>query len=220
MRWNEPVDFYCERLGPGFGAEPLNAITGLGFLVAGLIALRHARTRSDQFAALALAGVGIASTLHHSAAQVWSWQTDVWANRLYLVALGAVAARRLRGSGVAAALVIGLAFAAALEALPSLRLVRILLGPASDPFTLLCLLTLLVALSQRHRRPATARGLAAAALVLAAGLPFRFGDAAVCNAFPAGSHFAWHLFNALAAGLMLITLARHRRSAHPVRRGN
>lgn len=31
MRWNATIDAYCERLGPGFWGEPLNAISNLAF---------------------------------------------------------------------------------------------------------------------------------------------------------------------------------------------
>jgi hypothetical protein len=33
----DPIDAYCERLGPGLWAEPLNALTNLAFIVAALI---------------------------------------------------------------------------------------------------------------------------------------------------------------------------------------
>ena len=34
MDWTQPIDAYCERLGAGFWAEPLNAVSNLAFLVA------------------------------------------------------------------------------------------------------------------------------------------------------------------------------------------
>ncbi len=37
--WLTPIDNYCERLGPGFRAEPLNAATNGAFLAAALYAL-------------------------------------------------------------------------------------------------------------------------------------------------------------------------------------
>jgi hypothetical protein len=36
----DPIDAYCERLGPGLWAEPLNAVTNLAFIVAAVICLR------------------------------------------------------------------------------------------------------------------------------------------------------------------------------------
>jgi len=37
--WLTPIDNYCERLGPGFRAEPLNAATNGAVLAAALYAL-------------------------------------------------------------------------------------------------------------------------------------------------------------------------------------
>ena len=37
----DPIDAYCERLGPGLWAEPLNAVTNLAFLVAALFCARR-----------------------------------------------------------------------------------------------------------------------------------------------------------------------------------
>ena len=36
MDWSAPIDAYCERLGPQFWAEPVNAATNGAFLIAAL----------------------------------------------------------------------------------------------------------------------------------------------------------------------------------------
>ena len=38
-RWTRQIDIYCERLGPGFWAEPVNALSNGAFLVAGAFLL-------------------------------------------------------------------------------------------------------------------------------------------------------------------------------------
>ena len=43
MDWTAQIDGYCERLGPGFWAEPLNALTNLAFLIAALVMWRRTR---------------------------------------------------------------------------------------------------------------------------------------------------------------------------------
>ena len=35
----EPIDIYCERVGPGLWAEPVNALTNLSFLAAAAFVL-------------------------------------------------------------------------------------------------------------------------------------------------------------------------------------
>ena len=36
MDWMAPLDGYCERLGPGLWAEPLNFLSNAAFLVAAI----------------------------------------------------------------------------------------------------------------------------------------------------------------------------------------
>ncbi|MBM9595314.1 hypothetical protein [Roseitranquillus sediminis] len=47
---------------------------------------------------------------------------------------------------------------------------------------------------------ATAAGLAAGAILLALSLLLRSADLRLCQQLPLGTHFAWHLINALMLG--------------------
>ena len=64
------------------------------------------------------------------------------------------------------------------------------------------------ALALRRRAPEAARGLAIGAGMLAVSLFFRTIDAAVCPAFPVGTHFLWHLLNAAMLWWMIRVLVR------------
>ena len=66
------------------------------------------------------------------------------------------------------------------------------------------------AVALRRRAPDAARGLAIGAGLLAASLVFRSIDRAVCPAFPLGTHFLWHLLNAVMLGWMILVLVRAR----------
>ncbi len=46
MGWFEPVMAYCERTGPDFWAEPLNAASNVAFLAAGRVRAPRPRGRS------------------------------------------------------------------------------------------------------------------------------------------------------------------------------
>src|SRR3546814_4103286 len=79
------IDLYCERVGPGLWAEPLNLVTNLAFILAGVllvVALRRAEpaVRRDPaiigLAVLVLV-VGIGSGLFHSFATRWAALADV-----------------------------------------------------------------------------------------------------------------------------------------------
>ncbi len=80
MDWTAHVDAYCERLGPGLWAEPVNAATNLAFLIAaGVMAWRlwggHLPTAWALTVILALIGIG--SGLFHTLAQPWAGLADV-----------------------------------------------------------------------------------------------------------------------------------------------
>ena len=90
MDWTAPVDGYCERLGPGLRAEPLNAVTNLAFL-AGAFWL-WPRMRGDGAArvlCVSLALIGIGSGLFHTVAERWAGLADVLPILVYAAALPA-----------------------------------------------------------------------------------------------------------------------------------
>jgi hypothetical protein len=211
MVWMASIDAYCERIGPAFAAEPCNMLTGLAFLVVGLIAARRNAGGDDRRAGLALALVGVASALQHGFAVTLTLWADVAANLVYLVLLGVLLLRRLAGAGaLAAGLGAAAAVALAYQGVQSAEL-RALLGTAADLFVFLALVLVGTALLVRRAHPATAARIALAAAVLVAGLPFRFLDQTLCAVWPLGTHGLWHLVNAASAALLLAALARHRR---------
>lgn len=66
------MDHYCERMGPGFWAEPFNALTNLAFLIAAtamLVRQRSARLEELFVLALLTASVGIGSFMFHTPGQ-------------------------------------------------------------------------------------------------------------------------------------------------------
>ena len=93
MDWFEPVMAYCERTGPAFWAEPVNALTNAAFLIAAALLCRRADVRGDP-PALALAIltgiVGIGSFLFHTLAVHWSMLADVIPIALFIGTVGAV----------------------------------------------------------------------------------------------------------------------------------
>jgi hypothetical protein len=66
------------------------------------------------------------------------------------------------------------------------------------------------ALALRARAPATARGLAIGAGLLCLSLVARSVDEPLCAALPLGTHFLWHILNAVMLGWMIEVWRRHR----------
>ncbi|MGR3493878.1 ceramidase domain-containing protein [Citreimonas sp.] len=208
MDWTAAVDGYCERLGPAFWAEPVNAATNAAFLIAALWVWRGARG-IERVLAVVLFAIGVGSFLFHTLAQAWAGLADVLPILLFILLYVYAANRHFWGwpawasaLGAAAfvpyAVVLGRVFA----------LVPGLGGSAA--YAPVPLLIYAYALALRRRAPATARGLAVGATILVASLTARTLDAPLCEAIPLGTHFLWHVLNAIMLGWMIVVLRRHR----------
>jgi hypothetical protein len=76
------VDLYCERLGAGLWAEPVNATTNLSFLIAAAAVWRLAKQRQTlspdvRLLIGLLAAIGVGSGLFHTFATTWARILDV-----------------------------------------------------------------------------------------------------------------------------------------------
>ena len=202
---------YCERTGPEFWAEPLNALTNGAFLLAAwwlVRQLRGCRWRSDwdrMLLTVLIALIGIGSFLWHTLATRWAVIADVVPIaafiHLYLLAF----VRRLyrpRGWTLAAVLLVYLGVETALAWL----LPRGALNGSAGYLAPLLTLPLLAWLA--HRRGATAaRALWIAGGLFLATVSLRTVDHIGCASIPFGTHFLWHLGNAVLLALLTQALA-------------
>jgi hypothetical protein len=209
MRWTEVIDAYCERLGPGFWAEPVNALTNLAFLLGAVLVWR--RTAGDRLAralALVLFVIGIGSFLFHTFARAWAAAADTTPILIFILLYLYAANRRYWGWPVWAAALGTLAF------IPYAALLTPLFD-ALPFFTLSAfywpvpVLIAGFAVALRRRAPQTAAGLGVGAAILVASLIARSLDQPLCSAVPLGTHFLWHLLNAVMLSHMILVLVRH-----------
>jgi len=210
MDWTTPIDLYCERLAPGFWAEPLNAVTNAAFLLAAAAPFLAARDRRPEpFVALLaalVAIIGIGSLLFHTLANRWSMLADVLPITLFIYAyLGFALRRYLRLGWLAtgAVLLPFLPLSAGMEALA-----RPLLGGSASYLPALLAMLFVALLTHRIGHP-VAPWLFAAAGIFAVSLTLRTLDAPLCAVLPAGTHFLWHLLNAATLATLLSAAARH-----------
>jgi len=220
MALTDSVDIYCERLGPEFWSEPVNAISNIAFILAGVIGFREARRVGWRngwiFALCSLAlCIGVGSFLFHTFAQRWAGIADVVPILLFILVYLFAAARYLFGlrwlfAVPAAIAAFGLALLARNGVL-MLATKQQLNGSEGYAPALALLLgsTILLAIMGR---PA-ARWIAAAAVVFITSLGTRIADVHVCDHFPLGTHFLWHTLNGVMIGLLLIAIIRHGRLA-------
>jgi len=73
MDWTRAVDAYCERTGPEYWAEPVNALTNAAFLIAALVMWRRtAGLPLARVLCLILFVIGLGSYLFHTHATLWA----------------------------------------------------------------------------------------------------------------------------------------------------
>lgn len=215
MDWFRPVDIYCERIDASFWSEPLNAASNLAFFAAAFVGWRAAKRAGRLDAAtwtlIGLAAlVGLGSGLFHTFAQAWSGAADVLAILLFIVAYLGLALWRYFGARPAEAAAGAVAFlffsagvrSAAAAALPDA------LQPATGYLPALVALAACGGLLMLRRHPVGVWLLTAAGLFVAS-LTFRALDMALCDAFPWGTHFMWHLLNGALLGVLLVAYVRH-----------
>ncbi len=198
------MDAYCERVGMGVFAEPLNAVSNVSFLLAAwaawVLATRTGALSAGVRVLIALgASVGIGSILWHTYPTMLTLVLDsvpilifiIW--YIWLYARNVIGTRPLFAVASAAAFLL-----ATFLALP---FAGVLHGAFVYVPGLIVTLVLGV-LHARERRAARFTLLAAAGVYLIA-LFFRTIDNEVCPVLPIGTHFLWHLLIGLVTYLAM-----------------
>ena len=209
MDWLAAVDGYCERTGPGYWAEPVNALTNMAFLAAAVVIWPRVRgLPAGQGMVVLLAVIGVGSWMFHTHANRLTGLMDVVPILAFILSYVFVASRdflQLRpwqaGLIAAAFLPYAMALVPLFGTIPFLR-VSAFYWPVPK-------MILIFAWLVRTTAPVTARGLASGAGVLTLSLVFRSLDGALCAGFPLGTHFMWHLLNAVMLAWMVEVWRRH-----------
>lgn len=216
MDWTATIDIYCERMSPGFWAEPVNALSNAAFLLAAIWGAVTARRLGVMhpvaWLLIVLAGlIGVGSFLFHTYATTWAALADVAPIWTFVAVFVLAAIRYLIGMTPGrVALVSVLVIAAAALAARLLAMTEGTDAPAApDPLNgsgqyAPALLALVVfSILTRWRGHPSANWIAAATGVFLLSLTFRTLDRDICGAIPLGTHFLWHLLNGLVIALLL-----------------
>jgi len=202
------VDLYCERLGPGLFAEPLNAITNLALFIAAWLLWRQAGqtgklTGGVTLLLTLLVAFGIGSSLFHTFATPITRILDVLPIALFMFAylwlyLRAILHVHRLVAGLLLCLFVLAVYVG--RQFPDVLNGSLFYAPA---------LAAVVALGVLHSSQERVERwtLLWAGVALVAALTFRSIDNSVCGQLPIGTHFLWHLFAATAlylAGRALI----------------
>ncbi len=216
MAWTDQVFGYCERgLNTGFWGEPLNAVSNLAFIVGALVAVSIAKKQPrgtiDIYHYILIGLVlliGIGSGLFHTFATRWSLIADVLPIGVFIYAYLGFALYRLLGFSF-----IGVAFGIGLFILVSSLsgLIRCEGGPCLNGtigyIPALLAMFFLAGVARYFGKP-SATSLFVAGSVFMVSAIFRTLDFTLCEYMQVagqqlGTHYIWHLLNALTLFLLL-----------------
>jgi hypothetical protein len=201
------MDAYCERVGPGLLAEPLNAVSNISFLLAAwaawLLAKRTGTLSAGVRALIALAAlVGIGSILWHTYPTMPTLILDIVPILIFLIWFIWLYARN----------VIGMRSLFAVASVRAFLLGTFLAFPFAGVlhgalvYTPGLIVALVLGVFHATERTVARFTLLAAAGVYSAALFFRTLDNEVCPVLPIGTHFLWHFLIGLVTYLAMRSL--------------
>lgn len=228
MAWTDQVFRYCERgSDPAFWAEPVNAVTNLAFIIAAASASVHffrapnnERGGPETVLIALVFAIGIGSFLFHTFATRWAALADIGPITLFMLTYFGYALRRFLNLDWGPVCICLGGFLAALWIFPGITCAPGFM-PISNGLGVPCLngtvgyLPALAALAVigmvlSAKKHAAGHTLLMAAAVFAVSMAFRTLDFEVCRSATVltsavGTHFVWHLLNAVV--LYLLTRA-------------
>lgn len=201
------VDLYCERIDPGFWAEPVNAFTNIGFVIAAWFIWRFAVRAQMQDSGIAtmtgiIAAIGIGSFLFHTMATPLTRWLDIIPIFVFQLLYIGFYTRRIINLPLAVMGILLLVFVAAAvygRQFPEVINGSLIYTPA--------LLVIIILGWYHYQSRKVERGLLlAAASIFLLSIFFRSIDNMICPQFILGTHFLWHILNAVVIYLAMRAL--------------
>lgn len=205
---------YCERTSGALFAEPLNAFTNIAFIIAGLFAWRlYYQTRDNRqrprfdflLLIIVMFSIGAGSLSWHTLAKPWAELADAIPILLFIGIYILSFLYRIAGLNILFVVLIFIIFEV-------LNTGTILYAPRDvlngSLFYIPTLLLFFVFAAILIYQKISWRGqFIAALLVFGVAIAFRTIDQGICQYFPLGTHFLWHILVALVLYLAFRFLA-------------
>lgn len=201
------IDAYCERLGPGLWAEPINVFTNIAFVLAGLLLLRllirhRASSTWDLWLlVICLFLIGGGSALWHLYAAPWAELADLLPITLLINVF--LLSFLLRIARFQVWQVVGLFLAFHIFSFWGIKpFPEDFLNGSIFYLPAWTALWAIVIYLYKLQHPLTNLFFTATS-VFTVSVVLRSIDLEVCGFFPTGTHFLWHLLNAVVLYLLL-----------------
>ncbi len=218
MDLSKPIDIYCERLDIGVWAEPINAVTNVTFILAAIIMwLRCKNLVEARILSFLLFSIGCGSFLFHTFAQTWAALLDVTAILIFILTYIFLANRRFLAWSKMVSL-IGVILFFPYQLLLASILSNIQFFGSSVQYIPVAILIFVYSGLLFKSEPNLSRGLFAGATILCLSIVFRTIDEPLCSILSVGTHFVWHILNAIMLSWMIEILRRHMLAGYSVGR--
>ena len=205
----KPIDIYCERLDIGIWAEPINAVTNVAFILASIFMwLRCKNLVEGRVLSFLLFSIGCGSFLFHTFAQTWAAILDVAAILIFILTYIFIANRSFLAWSKMVSL-IGVILFFPYQLLLANILSNIQFFGSSVQYIPVAILIFIYSGLLRKTEPNLSRGLLIGAAILCLSIVFRIIDEPLCSILSIGTHFVWHILNAIMLSWMIEILRRH-----------
>ena len=209
MDLSKPIDIYCERLDIGIWAEPINAVTNVAFILAAIIMwLRCKNLVEGRILSFILFSIGCGSFLFHTFAQTWAAILDVTAILIFILTYIFFANCRFLAWSKMVSL-IGVILFFPYQLLFASILSNIQFFGSSVQYIPVAILIFIYSGLLRKSEPNLSRGLFIGAAILCLSIISRTVDEPLCSILSVGTHFVWHILNAIMLSWMIEILRRH-----------
>lgn len=218
MYLSQSIDIYCERLDVGIWAEPINAVTNFAFILAAIIMwIRCKNLVEGRVLAFLLFLIGCGSFLFHTFAQTWAAILDVTPILIFILTYIYAANRRFlvwskRMSITGVILFLPYQFLV-VSILSSIQF----FGSSAQYVPVAILIFFYSALLHKSKSNLS-RELFVGATILSLSIFARTIDEPLCLIVSVGTHFIWHILNAIMLAWMIEILRRHMLAGYSVGR--
>jgi len=213
---NTSIDIYCERVSSDLFAEPINFLSNIAFIIAFYILIRRLKDASFGDKALKncstiltyiILFIGLGSFLFHAFGNLWSAFADTFPIMIFILFYLYIAVRfylKQNNFVAATALIIFLSL-------------NVFLGYAgieeiSSYLTALFAMLLISVISLMRDEIEISRGLFTTSIIFMISLTFRQLDNFACSYMSLGTHWIWHILNAiLLYSFVLLFIERYKK---------
>ena len=209
-RLNTYIDGYCERVAPGLWNEPLNALTNLAFIFAAVLVWYYIRGPKTPVIArtltVVLALIGVGSGLFHTFATVWGVIADVFFIAVFVVIYIYGANRYFLHLKAIYAVLLTIAVFGLL--IPMGIVIEFLFPLIGGSSSYASIATVIFIYGFWLLKPDKEVGikLLIGAVILSISIGFRIIDLPYCEINPHGTHWMWHVLNAIMLSWMILTI--------------